>query len=268
MVVRPGDKEEIQAQFAGWEPEVLQLLEVSGKRSMEEFRVGSNFLTRFQVPRYGDEMACQCACAIANQCSRARCNHGRRGKSIRRWSRKLISKANVMAFRQAHAMMPYQASGAGQAIEVSGWNDLRYGSRNDSQGLTNNCHTQDAYVLAGVLAHPKTTLATVPDALKAYEAVRLKHANDVHSRSRTNGQLIHFDPEAVQAAMQDWASGAIDNPEGTPTGYGSPSITTNGQIDITKLKNIGTAMFEGWKWSWTTDVQDDLSRALGALVAT
>lgn len=29
MVVRPGDKEEIQAQFAGWETELLQLLEVS-----------------------------------------------------------------------------------------------------------------------------------------------------------------------------------------------------------------------------------------------
>lgn len=130
--------------------------------------------------------------------------------------------------------------------------------------LAHDFGSQDAYVLAGVLAHPKTTLATVPAALKAYEAVRLQYANDVHRRSRMNGQLIHFEPEAVQTVLQEWSSGAAENADrGANDDRSLDALDAQG--DVVKLSRIGTAMFEGWKWSWTTDIEDDLHRALTIL---
>ncbi|EMD39109.1 hypothetical protein CERSUDRAFT_104377 [Gelatoporia subvermispora B] len=65
----------------------------------------------------------------------------------------------------AHAMMPYQGSGAGQAIE-------------------------DAYVLSTLLGHPLTTLATLPRALQIYDAIRRPFAQHVAKVSRDNGLLF------------------------------------------------------------------------------
>ena len=64
-------------------------------------------------------------------------------------------------------MTPFQGSGAGQAIE-------------------------DAYILAALLAHPSTTLSTLPTALKVYESIRLPFANRVQKASRNNGLLTSF----------------------------------------------------------------------------
>ena len=61
-------------------------------------------------------------------------------------------------------MSPYQGSGAGQAIE-------------------------DAYVLAALLADPRTTVATLPAALKIYQDVRLPFANKIQKLSRDHGYL-------------------------------------------------------------------------------
>ena len=64
-------------------------------------------------------------------------------------------------------MTPYQASGAGQAVE-------------------------DAYVLAAILANPLTTLETLPEALKVYEEIRLPHAVEVQRKSATSGNILMF----------------------------------------------------------------------------
>ena len=64
-------------------------------------------------------------------------------------------------------MSPYQGAGAGQAIE-------------------------DAYVLAALLTHPLTTVATLPTALKIYESIRLPYANKVKKASRDNGFISMF----------------------------------------------------------------------------
>ncbi|KAI0820279.1 salicylate hydroxylase [Trametes gibbosa] len=64
----------------------------------------------------------------------------------------------------AHAMMPYQGAGAGQAIE-------------------------DAFVLARLLTDPRTTRDTLPRALRAYDSVRRPFAQRVQDGSRENGLL-------------------------------------------------------------------------------
>ncbi|KAF9225008.1 FAD/NAD(P)-binding domain-containing protein [Gyrodon lividus] len=71
----------------------------------------------------------------------------------------------------AHAMMPFQGSGAGQSIE-------------------------DAYFLATVLGHPSTSLATVPRALAVYDKIRRPFSSDVALRSKLGGQLC-----ALQAGV-------------------------------------------------------------------
>ncbi|KDQ57219.1 hypothetical protein JAAARDRAFT_157371 [Jaapia argillacea MUCL 33604] len=67
----------------------------------------------------------------------------------------------------AHAMLPHQGSGAGQAID-------------------------DAYTLAKLLGHPLTTVSTLPTALAAYDSVRRPFAMDIMSRSREAGRLFTF----------------------------------------------------------------------------
>ncbi|KAH0831346.1 hypothetical protein J3R83DRAFT_14007 [Lanmaoa asiatica] len=64
----------------------------------------------------------------------------------------------------AHAMLPFQGSGAGQSIE-------------------------DAYLLATALGHPSTKLETIPHALAVYDKLRRPFSSDVALRARMNGQL-------------------------------------------------------------------------------
>nr|VWP01621.1 Uncharacterized protein [Ganoderma boninense] len=63
----------------------------------------------------------------------------------------------------AHAMVPYQGAGVGQAFE-------------------------DGYILATVLAHPSVTLATLPAALAVYDAVRRPFSQEVQKGSENNGR--------------------------------------------------------------------------------
>ncbi|KZT72214.1 FAD/NAD(P)-binding domain-containing protein [Daedalea quercina L-15889] len=67
----------------------------------------------------------------------------------------------------AHAMSPHQGAGAGQAIE-------------------------DAFILAHLLGHQATSLATLPQALLAYEHVRLPLGNHVLRGSYESGVMYEF----------------------------------------------------------------------------
>ncbi|EIN11914.1 FAD/NAD(P)-binding domain-containing protein [Punctularia strigosozonata HHB-11173 SS5] len=67
----------------------------------------------------------------------------------------------------AHAMLPHQGAGAGQAID-------------------------DAYLLASILGNRSTTISTLPAALQAYQTIRLPMANHVLEQSRVSGMMYAF----------------------------------------------------------------------------
>jgi salicylate hydroxylase len=100
---------------------------------------------------------------------------------------------------QAHAMTPFQASGAGQAIE-------------------------DAYVLSKVLAEallyssdPSKKLSQVGTALRVYDEVRRPVAIEVQDRSRRAGRVVTMadiaadePPENIkQATLDIWSWGKL-----------------------------------------------------------
>ena len=103
-------------------------------------------------------------------------------------------------------------------------------------------------MLAGLLAHAKTTRSTLPEALKVYEAVRLPHANDVQRRSRRNGRLFELMTEEL---------GSVPDPV--------LSLDSEEDENVAKLRQFGDAITENWEWAWKTDVDDDLERALRML---
>ncbi|OBZ74163.1 Salicylate hydroxylase [Grifola frondosa] len=80
----------------------------------------------------------------------------------------------------AHAMMPFQGAGAGQAIE-------------------------DAYVLSTLLGHRRATRATLPRVLQVYDAVRRPFAQRVAESSRENGMLytLNFPGLTFDAPVYD-----------------------------------------------------------------
>ncbi|CCM00599.1 uncharacterized protein FIBRA_02635 [Fibroporia radiculosa] len=67
----------------------------------------------------------------------------------------------------AHGMMPYQGSGAGQAVE-------------------------DGYILAVLLGHKNTTAGTLARALQVYDAIRRPFAQGAAARSHLGGLLYTF----------------------------------------------------------------------------
>lgn len=71
-----------------------------------------------------------------------------------------------------HAMTPFYAAGAGQALE-------------------------DAFVLGRLLAHPLITLHNVSAALKVYQDVRLPFAQFVARESANMGRMLNFDMSSV-----------------------------------------------------------------------
>lgn len=78
----------------------------------------------------------------------------------------------------AHAMTPFQGSGAGQSIE-------------------------DAYLLMTVLGHKSTTLETVPRALAIYDKLRRPFSSEVARRSMRSGQLCAFQEDVPLHELGD-----------------------------------------------------------------
>ncbi|KAI0664557.1 FAD/NAD(P)-binding domain-containing protein [Cubamyces menziesii] len=175
----------------------------------------------------------------------------------------------------AHAMMPYQGSGAGQAIE-------------------------DAYVLSAVLSDPRTTRTTLERALHAYDAVRRPFALRVQESSRENGLLytlnypgLTFDSPHPGGTTRTPLSttNSIPSPyhpsshphlQLGPGGVGSSGNSGSNssqktalhvpgqsqQADERKLAEIRARIQRNWKWAWETTVDADLQRALRMLSDT
>ncbi|GLB41440.1 putative salicylate hydroxylase [Lyophyllum shimeji] len=78
----------------------------------------------------------------------------------------------------AHAMAPFQGSGAGQAVE-------------------------DAYILSTLLGHPSTTRATLDHALRIFDLVRRPQALEVAENSRRNGQLFTLHDQVREPLAED-----------------------------------------------------------------
>ncbi|OCH96283.1 FAD/NAD(P)-binding domain-containing protein [Obba rivulosa] len=115
----------------------------------------------------------------------------------------------------AHAMMPYQGSGAGQAVE-------------------------DAYVLATLLGHPSTSIATLPRALQIYDAVRRPFAQHVAKVSRDNGLLFTMN-------------------------YPGLTLESPGEDVPRKLAELSSRIKKKWEWAWESSVDDDVERAVRML---
>ncbi|THH19975.1 hypothetical protein EW146_g1292 [Bondarzewia mesenterica] len=149
--VAPCAREELLACYAGWEPEVRELLEcieAPTRWTLHDLRPLPTFATRNVV---------------------------------------LVGDA-------AHAMLPHQGAGAGQAIEVR----VRLPSSLPAVSIAKNTamtksNGQDAYVLASLLGHPSTTRETLVRTLKVYEMLRMAQAQRVQRGSRESGRMYEFD---------------------------------------------------------------------------
>ncbi|KAJ7304548.1 hypothetical protein DFH08DRAFT_985774 [Mycena albidolilacea] len=130
--------------------------------------------------------------------------------------RSFVSGRTVLIGDAAHAMTPHQGSGAGQAIE-------------------------DAYILATVLGHRRTTRANLPRALRIFDEIRRPAATAVVEASRMNGRYFSFEVDGIDFAR-----------------YSGPQLWD-------KLQNLSGALVKNWEWTWTTSVDGSIQDALRML---
>lgn len=92
----------------------------------------------------------------------------------------------------AHAMVPFQGSGAGQGIEAC------FHPVQKSLATDESC--QDAFLLATVLGHPSTTLETIPRALAVYDKLRRSFSCEVAVRSMLSGRMCAWQTGDISLA--------------------------------------------------------------------
>lgn len=116
----------------------------------------------------------------------------------------------------AHAMAPHQGSGAGQAIE-------------------------DAYILATVLGHRRTTRETLGRALAIHDGLRRPFALWAHERSRLNGLYFSFEFD----------------------GANFDHLSDRQVLD--RLRALGITFTKNWEWAWTTTLEKTIQEAVRQL---
>ncbi|KAL1665447.1 hypothetical protein GGF50DRAFT_114087 [Schizophyllum commune] len=114
----------------------------------------------------------------------------------------------------AHAMQPFQGSGAGQAIE-------------------------DAYVLASLLGDAAESRMSVDAAIHLYDRIRRPVAQDVASRSRRAGMYYHLLIPPYNAA--ELPSHIL---------HGEESEAAKKE----KLGQLGDMVAWEWQWAWTREI--------------
>ncbi|KAL1748742.1 hypothetical protein HDZ31DRAFT_79364 [Schizophyllum fasciatum] len=114
----------------------------------------------------------------------------------------------------AHAMQPFQGSGAGQAIE-------------------------DAYVLASLLGDATNGRMSVKAAMNLYDQIRRPVAQDVASRSRRAGMYYHLLIPPYTAA---------ELPSHILHGEDTEAATKE------KLGRLGDLVAWEWQWAWTREI--------------
>ncbi|KXN86198.1 Salicylate hydroxylase, partial [Leucoagaricus sp. SymC.cos] len=98
---------------------------------------------------------------------------------------------------------------------------------------------EDAFILATLLGHKSTTLANVQAALNIYDIVRRPVAEEVAERSLVNGRLFGLQLAGLDA-----------------------------DTETERLPEIGEAVKENWKWTWTTTADSSVDKAIRMLEAT
>ncbi|GLB39496.1 putative FAD binding domain containing protein [Lyophyllum shimeji] len=95
---------------------------------------------------------------------------------------------------------------------------------------------EDAFILATLLGHNLTKLDTVSDALSIYDQIRRPVAMEVARRSLVNGRLF---------------------------GLQLPGFPLDNEPE--RLPELGDAIKENWKWTWSTTLDADVKKAVGML---
>ncbi|KAJ3725042.1 hypothetical protein DFJ43DRAFT_585119 [Lentinula guzmanii] len=127
-----------------------------------------------------------------------------------------ISGRAVLIGDAAHSCSPHQGTGAGQAIE-------------------------DAYFLAELLGDPRTTLNTLPQALKVYDKFRRPWTQEASAKAMANGRYFTLHHDGFDFSHADAAA------------------------VVQKLHELTDLMIDEWKWCWTTTVEESLKAALSQL---
>ena len=90
---------------------------------------------------------------------------------------------------------------------------------------------QDAFILAELLGHARTTIATLTQALAAYQTVRLPLANHVLRGSKESGDMYEI----------------------------------NGPLED-DLATLGPQIGSQWAWLWETTPEGEREKAFGLLL--
>lgn len=128
-------------------------------------------------------------------------------------------------------MAPFQASGAGQSIEV----------QVDTYSLFYLLLTQtkDAYILATVLGHSQTDMTSITHALHVYDAIRRPFAQDIAERSRVSGRHIML--------------------QNNPGKYDFSNIGYEEQLRV--LHDLSEVVTRTWEWTWLSTLEDSVEEA-------
>lgn len=178
-------------------------------------------------------MDCKRCRFIAIICSRSGCSDWRCG----RFEQTLVTASLNMYRIQAHAMTPFQGSGAGQAIEVSS-------SVIQSKDMI-LIILKDGYILATVLARITPTSdnsESIIRALKVYNTIRRPASQNVQRLSRANGLTYELnDDECQNISVQDSAAG---------------------MVPMELLAGINKKIEENFGWTWRTSIARDRDEAI------
>jgi len=94
---------------------------------------------------------------------------------------------------------------------------------------------EDAYVLAHVLGHRSTTRESLARTLEIYDRIRRPMALEVAEKSLINGQLCTFHNQDFDSMTEDKLLQSLDA--------------------------LGERFTAGWKWAWTTSINESVEEA-------
>ena len=106
-------------------------------------------------------------------------------------------------------------------------------------------------MLAALLAHPRTTCATLPLALRAYDAVRRPEAQRVVNSSRLNGRMYELN--------EAWGEDGPGDPERIAMYEPAAAKAYAGENDeeMRKLRRLAANIMAIHDWEWAPAPEED-----------
>ena len=136
-------------------------------------------------------------------------------------------------------METHFGAGGGQAIEVR----TRF-TRDVARPLT--ClQLKDSYILGRLLSDPRTTLDRAAEVFKIYQDIRLPFAREVVKNAAKVGLMYEFNSPGLYDAQPISAE------------------SEEAELDTTesRLKELGEAIQDMWKWQWEERVEKQWEEA-------